>query len=41
MKQKLWWIVCGLALFIAGYSVVQYLLFDARRGGICSIKAYA
>lgn len=38
MKQKLWWIVCGLALFIAGYSVVQYLLFDARQAGFVQLK---
>lgn len=38
MKQKLWWIICGLALFIAGYSIVQYLLFDAQKAGFVQLK---
>ncbi len=38
MKKKLWLIVCGLALFIAGYSIVQYLLFDARQAGFVQLK---
>lgn len=27
-----------MALFIAGYSVVQYLLFDARQAGFVQLK---
>ncbi len=38
MKKKLWLIVCGLALLIAGYSIVQYLLFDARQAGFVQLK---
>lgn len=38
MKQKLWWIISGLALFIAGYSIVQYLLFDAQKAGFVQLK---
>ncbi len=37
-KRLWWWIVCGLALFIAGYSIVQYLLFDARQAGFVQLK---
>ncbi|WP_155591048.1 DUF2306 domain-containing protein [Lysinibacillus cavernae] len=38
MKKKIWLIVSGLALLIAGYSIVQYFVFDAQQAGFVQLK---
>ncbi|MEK5486706.1 MULTISPECIES: DUF2306 domain-containing protein [Lysinibacillus] len=38
MRKKWWFIVSGLAIMIAGYSVVQYIVFHAQQAGFVQLK---